>query len=809
MAQSTRVYELANKLGITSKDLIAELKEIGVEVKNHMAGLEDDVIATIEKRHKGAKSAPAAKAPKEAPKEAKKSAAGKASAAPAAEKKKAEAPAEPKKTVKEKQKEAPSRETAAPAAAPTSQAPSQEAAPPKPSSTEKAPEKPKVTPPVITEEDVEEEVRVDLAAKFREKVEPHSFKKKTKLTAYQFGGKLKKEGGKKWDPGKGGARPHGKQEASVAVLPSMPRKRVIKISEGVSIKEYADRIGQKANDIIRKLFEMGMMATINQPIDLDAAQLIADSYGLKIEIAPILSEEVLLEEEGAGVTETPALPRPPVVTIMGHVDHGKTSLLDAIRQANVTAGEAGGITQHIGAYMVRLNDRDISFLDTPGHEAFTAMRARGAQVTDIVILVVAADDGVMPQTVEAINHAKAAGVPIIVAVNKIDKQGADQEKIKRELSEQGLVSEEWGGDTIFVPVSAKQKIGIESLLEMILLQADVLELKAPAACAAKGIIVEAKLSKGRGPVATVMVQTGTLHPGDIFVAGSQYGRVRALVNDRGEKLRAATPSTPVEVIGLSGVPLAGDTFIVVEDEKKARQVATLREQKIKSIELAKVKRITLDDLHSQIKEGEVKELGIIIKGDVQGSVGAIGEALSKIGTAAVKVRVIHSSVGAITETDVMLASASNAIIIGFNVRPEPKATALAEKEKVDIRAYNIIYDAIADVKAAMEGLLEPTLREKILGRAQVRQVISIPKIGAIAGSYVTDGSISRACTGVRVLRDNVVVYTGKIGSLKRFKDDVREVQSGYECGIGIENFNDIKADDVLEAFMIEKEATKL
>lgn len=794
MTHSIRVYELAGQLEISSKELMTELKGMGIEVKNHMAGLEDDVVATIRKRRTKEAPAPVAKA---APKHEK---AEKGEKAP----------------VKQAQKEAPRPPAASkPGAKPMPGGASRPSG--APTVTEKRAEPAKVAMrpkeeekgfvAVIAEED-EDEVRSNLAVKFKEKVAPVVPKKKAKVGAYQFGGKIKKEPGK-WEARRGDRHGHhGRAEQAAVIQPSMPRKRVIKIVEGISVKDFAEAIGQKATDVIRKLFEMGMMATMNHPIDLDAAQLIAESYGLKVEIAPILSEEVLLEEDTGGKVGV-KVTRPPVVTIMGHVDHGKTSLLDAIRHANVTEGEAGGITQHIGAYMVKLGDRDITFLDTPGHEAFTAMRARGAQVTDIVILVVAADDGVMPQTVEAVNHAKAAGVPIIVAVNKIDKPGAEPDKIKRELTEHGLVSEDWGGDTIFVPVSAKQKTGIENLLEMVILQADILELKAVADAPARGVIVEAKLSKGRGPVATVLVKTGTLQPGDIFVTGSHYGRVRVLVNDKGEKLRSATPSTPVEVIGLSGVPHAGDSFVVVEDEKKARQVATLREQKLKSLELAKVKRVTLDDLHIQIKDGAVKELGIIIKGDVQGSVGAIAESLEKLSTAAVKLRVIHSSVGAITETDVMLASASNAIIIGFNVRPEPKGAALAEKEKVDIRMYNIIYDAIADVKAAMEGLLEPTLKEKVLGRAQVRQVISIPKIGAIAGSYVTDGSISRASSGARLLRDNVVVYTGKIGSLRRFKDDVREVQTGYECGIGIENFNDIKVGDVIEVFNIEKEATKL
>ena len=586
-----------------------------------------------------------------------------------------------------------------------------------------------------------------------------------------------------------------------------PRKKIIKLYEGITVKEFADLIGHKSNEVIARLIEMGMMVPVNNPIDVDAAVLIADAFGLKVEVA---SEKKLEEyiEEVEDVPET-LQGRAPVVTIMGHVDHGKTSLLDAIRKTRVTEGEAGGITQHIGAYVVETNGKKIVFLDTPGHEAFTAMRARGAKVTDIVVLVVAADDGIMPQTIEAINHARAANVPIIVAINKIDKPGASPERIRQELTKYGLVPEEWGGQNIVAEVSAKQKIGLDHLLEMILLQAEVLELKANPDKKARGVILEAKLDKGRGPVATVLVQNGTLKQGDPFVCGTFYGRVRLLLNDIGKPLQVAYPSTPVEVIGLSGVPQAGDTFVVAEDEQIAKSIATDRQQKQRVAGLEKAKKVTLDELYTQIKDGVVRELKIIIKGDVQGSVEAVNEALERLGTDAVKVRVIHGGVGGITETDVMLAAASNAIITGFNVRPEPKAVTLAEKEKVDIRLYNIIYDAVADVKAAMEGLLEPTLKEHIKGRAEVREVFTIPKIGCIAGSYILDGVISRSATGVRLIRDNVEIYKGKISSLRRFKDDVREVQAGYECGIGIEKFSDIKVGDIIEAFLIEEIAGKL
>jgi len=549
------------------------------------------------------------------------------------------------------------------------------------------------------------------------------------------------------------------------------------------------------------------MPTINQPVDYDAAILVAETFGVKLELSIVEEDTTLTTEEPEDLSKLQ--PRPPVVTIMGHVDHGKTSLLDAIRKTKVTETEAGSITQHIGAYKVNLKGKDIVFLDTPGHEAFTAMRARGAKVTDIVVLVVAADDGVMPQTIEAINHAKAANVPIVVAINKIDKPEANPAKVRNELTEHGVISEEWGGQNIFVEVSAKKGIGIENLLEMILLQAEMMELKANPDKKARGTIIEAKLDRGRGPIATVIVQSGSLKIGDAFLAGPHAGKVRALIDDTGDRIPVAGPATPVEVIGFPEVPSAGDTFVVVEDEKKARQIALVRQQKQRLADIAKAGKLTLDDLYSKIKEGAIKELNIIIKGDVQGSVEAIKDALENIIHPQVKVKAIHSSVGGINESDVMLAAASNAIIIGFNVRPEPKASQLAEGEGVDIRLYTVIYDAIEEVKKALEGLLEPMLREKILGRAEVRQVFPISRIGTIAGCYILDGSISRSSDGVRVIRDNIVVYEGKIASLKRFKEDVREVQAGYECGILVENFNDIKVGDILENYVIEKIAAKL
>jgi translation initiation factor IF-2 len=613
-----------------------------------------------------------------------------------------------------------------------------------------------------------------------------------------------------FDPVYKGSKKRGKERVSTSTRTTeitIPKaiKRIIKMSETISVGELAKRMGTKANDLIKSLMKMGMMVTINHPLDFDTAVILAAEYSYEVENVAVDLDEILESTPDAPETLEK---RPPVVTIMGHVDHGKTSLLDAIREANVIAGEAGGITQHIGAYDVELNGRKITFLDTPGHEAFTAMRARGAKVTDIVILVVAADDGVMPQTREAINHSKAAEVPIIVAVNKIDKPDARPENVKRELMEFGLVSSEWGGDATMVEVSAKKRTNLDELLEMVLLQADVMELKANPNKQAKGTVVEAKLDKGRGPGATVLVQEGTLTNGDYCVVGVHSGRVRAMQNDRGEKVLEAGPSMPVELVGLSGVPDAGEVFVAMKDEKQAREIATLRQIKYREIELAKHTKLSLEDLYKRIQSGEVKDLNVIVKGDVHGSIEAVSESLRKLSTDAVRLNVLHSAVGAITETDVNLAAASNAIIIGFNVRPEVKAQGLAEKEGVDIRLYSIIYDAVEDVKKAMEGLLAPTLKEKFLGRAEIREVFSVPKVGNVAGSYILDGKMLRNAQ-IRLLRDNVVVHEGKLSSLRRIKDDVKEVASGYECGIGIENYNDIKIGDIIEAFEIEKIATKL
>ncbi|ABY92931.1 translation initiation factor IF-2 [Thermoanaerobacter sp. X514] len=578
--------------------------------------------------------------------------------------------------------------------------------------------------------------------------------------------------------------------------------KIITIPEFLTVKELAEKMKVNPTEIIKKLIAKGIMVTVNQQIDFENAAKIAEEYGFLVDKEEVKDElEMLLEETPDD--EKDLQPRPPIVTVMGHVDHGKTSLLDAIRNTNVTMKEMGGITQHIGASVVEINDKKIVFLDTPGHEAFTAMRARGASITDIVVLVVAADDGVMPQTVEAINHVKAANVPMIVAINKIDLPTANPDRVKTELSELGLVPEEWGGNTICVPVSAKKNIGIDNLLEMILLVAEMEDLKANPNKPARGTIIEAKLEKGKGPVATVIVQNGTLQIGDAILAGTVYGKVRAMLDDKGRRIKKAGPSMPVEVLGFSEVPEAGDKLIVVEDEKKARELAERRKELQKEMELKRKQKVSLEDLFSQIQEGSVKELNIIIKADVQGSVEALKKSIEDLSNEEVRIKVIHGAVGAITETDVMLASASNAIIIGFNVRPETNAKNLAEKEKVDIKLYRIIYEAIEDIKAAMKGLLEPKYKEVELGRAEVRAVFRVPGVGNVAGCYVLSGKILRN-SDIRVVRDGIVVYEGKIASLKRFKDDVREVQQGFECGIGIDRFNDIKEGDIIEAYQMEE-----
>lgn len=844
-----RVYELAKQLGMENRELIPELKRLGIPVASHSSALDDDSVrVAIEKLSSKARAGDAS-----AGHEGKR--AGRAKEHGASHPLVHEEPPKPDKKrilIKKKREEgaeeaaaplaaaeavfapaAPQGAEAAPGAPPVLTAPevvetvSPEPAPvgsvvslpPVVTAAEGVATKP-TQPPVVTATPADAAAAAKKKALATEALESEAAAreklkkaKKAPRTREEDEAKFKNDA-TRW--GDLRAIPVQRREdrskhihhASPTEI-TKPRKKSVKLSAGVSVKEFAELIGQRPADVVRKLMEMGQMVTFNQSINLEAASLIAEEYGAKVEVSTEKAGEALLEEAAQSSGEEHAVPRPPVVTIMGHVDHGKTSLLDAIRQTKVAEGEAGGITQHIGAYMVGVRDKQVTFLDTPGHEAFTAMRARGAKATDIVILVVAADDGVMPQTVEAIHHAKAAGVPLIVAINKVDKPGANVDRVKNALTEHGLVAESWGGDTIMVEVSAKQRTGLDNLLEMILLQAEVLELKADPERMAKGLVIEAKLDRGRGPIATVLVQSGTLHVGDAFVVGNFSGRVRALITDTGKKTVEAGPSVPVEVIGLPGVPSAGDVFTIVKDERVAREIAQERAMKQRAADLAGPAKVSLDDLFAKIQEGNVKELPIVIKADVQGSAEALAAAVEKMPAGAVKLRVMHTGVGGITETDILLAAASKAIVIGFNIRPEPKAAALAEREGVDVRLYSIIYDALNDIRAAMEGLLEPTLKERVLGRAEVRQMFTIPKAGLVAGCYVVDGAISRASAGVRVIRDSVVVYEGKLGSLRRFKDDVREVQQGYECGITVENFNDLKAGDIIEAFAIDKVAAKL
>lgn len=576
----------------------------------------------------------------------------------------------------------------------------------------------------------------------------------------------------------------------------------ITIPETITVKDLSAELKKTSGEIIKKLLGYGIMATINNEIDFDTAFLIAGEFGVTAHKKEVVTDEDILFDDSEDKEED-LKPRPPVIVVMGHVDHGKTSLLDAVRSTNVIEGEAGGITQAIGAYKVEINGREITFLDTPGHEAFTAMRARGAQITDIAILVVAANDGVMPQTIEAIDHAKAAGIPIIVAINKIDVEGANPDKVKQELAEYGLVSEDWGGDTIFVPISAKKKINIDNLLEMVLLVADMKELKANPNKQAKGVVIEAKLDKSKGPVATMLVQRGTLDIGDTILVGSVIGRIRTMTDDKGHKVKKAGPSTPVEITGLTEVPEAGDTFYEVKDEKTAKHLMERRKRQARDKALKASSRVTLDDLFSQIEKGNLKQLNIIVKADVQGSVEAVKQALEKLSNDEVKVKVIHANVGAITESDVTLANVSNAIIIGFNVRPQPIAKDMADKENVEIKTYSVIYNAIEDVEAAMKGMLDPVFKEVVIGNAEVRQTFKISDVGTIAGCYVTNGKVARNA-GVRVLRDNVVIHDGKLISLKRMKDDAKEVAKGFECGIQIENFNDIKEGDIIEAYIMEQ-----
>ncbi|SDH87878.1 translation initiation factor IF-2 [Proteiniclasticum ruminis] len=688
-----RVYELAKELEISSKELIALLKdEFGIEVKNHMSVVEEEDAALIKELLGDSEGN--------------------------------------KEAVKEDSMD-----------------------------TEG-----KVTKSIVDEyEEILEEEVVNLAKK----------KKKTRRELAQE-----------------------QLEAEEAALANMK----VEIGEFITVKEFADKLGKPVAEVIKALIFTGIMAGINQEIDFETAEKAAKR--LEIDIVKIKDDASgISDEKEEDLLDVNLEKRPPIVTVMGHVDHGKTSLLDAIRKAKVTESEAGGITQHIGAYTITINGEKITFLDTPGHEAFTAMRARGAQVTDIVILVVAADDGIMPQTAEAINHCKAANVPMIVAINKIDVEGANIDRVKQELTEYGLVAEEWGGDTICVPVSAKQRIGIDDLLEMVLLTAEVEELKADSNRRAAGTVIESELDKGRGPVATLLVQKGTLNVGDSILVGSTYGRIRAMFDDKGKKIKSAGPSIPVEILGLSEVPQAGDKFHEVKDEKTARGMAEARKIKEKSLQQSTM-RVSLEDLYSQVKEGKIKELPIIIKADVQGSIEALKGTLEKLSTDEIKVRVIHGGVGAVTETDISLAAASNAVVIGFNVRPDNNAQVLAEKEKVYVKTYRVIYHAVDDIKAAMIGMLAPEIKEVVQGRVEIRQTYKVSAIGTIAGCYVLNGKITRN-SEIRLLRDGVIIHEGKLASLKRFKDDAKEVLAGFECGLSIEKFNEIKEGDIIEAYVME------
>jgi len=852
----TRVYELARDLNLTNNILLSKLSDLDISVKSHMSALDDEAVARIKtiifgkkeetveeirvkptvirRRRKKVRvevapepasapddapavEKPAEDAPEEKVVEKEVAAVGKApqiadekaadQTAPAAEA--AETADQKEKKLKKGGKKA-KKEAAAKIiqlpVKPVEKPSERKAAAGGRAKVKKLPApKPADREPAAAPADLpSKEIR---KKKGKKPVEDGEGQKRFLKKKISFRKKSVIEGQDLYDGGYKGRKPRkgAKAKASVSaqktqITTAKAIKRRVKVDDAIIISDLAKRMGIKASEMIKTLMGMGFMTTVNQSIDFETAGLVASEFDYEVERAAF-EEETVLKQDADDPEKLQE--RPPVVTIMGHVDHGKTSLLDVIRKTRITESEAGGITQHIGAYHVKTDRGQIAFLDTPGHEAFTAMRSRGAKITDLVVLVVAADDGVMPQTMEAINHSRAAEVSIIVAINKIDKANADPDRVKRELAENGLTPEDWGGDTIFVNVSAKERQGIDELLEMISLQAELLELKANADKLAYGHVVEAKIDSGRGPVATVLVQDGTLRNGDPVVCGIHFGKIRAMLDDTGMPVESAGPSIPVEILGLSGVPMAGDEFIALADEKNARQVSEHRIQKQRAKELAQTNRLSLEKLYEQIQQGEVKDLNLIIKADVHGSIEALGDALTKLSNEEVKVKVVHSATGTITESDISLAAVSNAIIIGFNVRPTPKVQALAAEENVDMRFYNVIYDIIKDVKGAMVGLMESTYKEHVMGTAEVREVFQIPKVGAIAGSYVTDGKIERG-QSIRVVRDGVVLYEGKNSSLRRFKDDAKEVQVGYECGIGVKNFNDIKVGDILECYYLEE-----
>ncbi|WP_270577199.1 translation initiation factor IF-2 [Caldibacillus thermoamylovorans] len=767
-----RVYEYAKKNNVTSKAVIEKLKELNIEVSNHMTTIETSAIKQLDETF-GKGMSQSTKEPmtnkqsenKQTNRNNPQTGENKQKSKGGTQSNKNRSQNSNKKTTQAKIK-------------PTAK---------------------KVPTPVIADE----EVLDDVAIPNRVKVKTPPKNKEGKKYDQEFRSKENKAFNRNKNKAKSGQK---KKSSSPVQTPPVRKEKELpkKISytDTLTVAELAKKLHREPSEIIKKLFMLGVIATINQELDKDAIELITSEYGVEVEEKASVDisdlESFITEDSPENLSE-----RPPVVTIMGHVDHGKTTLLDSIRHTKVTQGEAGGITQHIGAYQVEINQKKITFLDTPGHAAFTTMRARGAQVTDITILVVAADDGVMPQTVEAINHAKAADVPIIVAVNKIDKPDANPERVMQELSEYGLIAEDWGGDTIFVPISALTGKGIDQLLEMILLVSEMEELKANPNRNAYGTVIEAKLDKGRGSVATLLVQNGTLKIGDPIVVGNTYGRVRAMVNDRGRRVKEAGPSAAVEITGLNEVPQAGDRFVVLEDEKTARQVGEARSQKALQETRNETARVSLDKLFEQMKQGELKELNIIVKADVQGSAEALVASLQKIDVEGAKVNIIHTGVGAITESDIILATASNAIIVGFNVRPNPNAKRMAEEEKVDIRLHRIIYKVIDEIEQAMKGLLDPEYQEKVIGQAEVRTTFKVSKVGTIAGSYVTDGKVTRD-SSVRLIRNGIVIFEGEIDSLKRFKDDVKEVSQGYECGITIKNFNDIKEGDIIEAYIMEE-----
>ncbi len=795
---SVRVYELAKELGLSNKELLSRLKELKVEVASHSSSLNDKTAAAV--REKLRPSAPAAT--------------GKpVTTLPRKEAASKEAPP----------KEAPPKEAARKVEVPTKETPGKEAAPKEASRKEKI--RKEIPPKAAPKKEVPVKEAVPKTPPGKEALPKAEARKETsrkeappKETAPKE--TLPKEAPRKEIPPKAALpKETPKKEAPRKEIPPVPEKhkepetetikepeKEIKVKLPITVKELAIKLDVKAPDLIKGLMKERIMVNINQSLNEEMARRAAKKFNYNL--VPLPTEEELLIQMHQQEDKSRMVPRAPIVTMMGHVDHGKTSLLDAIRKTNVTAQEAGGITQHIGAYEVMLAHGQVTFLDTPGHEAFTAMRARGANITDIVVLVVAADDGIMPQTTEAIDHARAAEVPIVVAINKIDLPAAQADRVKRQLSEIGLASEDWGGKTIAVEVSAKTGQGIDRLLEMILLEAEMLELKADPGRPARGAVVEGRLSPGRGPVATVLVQNGTLKVGDVVLAGNFYGRIRALINDRGGRVESAPPSTPVELLGLNGVPQAGEPFYAVVDEKKAREIAARRTEEKREREQIKVKKVTLEDLHHQIKEGKLKELDLIIKGDVRGSVEAIQDSLKKLSTPEVAVKIIHSGVGAITESDVMLASVCNAVIIGFHVEPDPAAVLRAEREGVEIKIYRIIYETIDNVRKALEGLLEPELNEVPVGRLRVKQVFEISGVGVIAGGQVIKGKVVRNFP-CRLLRAGKIVFQGSVSSLKRFKNDARQVEEGFECGLSISNWKDIQVDDEIECFQIEKVERKL